>query len=279
MAGGSSHRFRVFGDPSIKSSRRTSKSPPKPKNRVQFHGVEVREYARSLADNPSAEDGPPLGLDWGYKDMTRERNPLIQETNSNYSPCAVIPIDDYEKETERRRRAKLMQMCKLREQSMKQILGINQKKKRRSKNLFDERDDSGSSEHTLSEEQMKQLSAHWLKIQPLSAMERIKIILQHTDCTEAEITEHEKNMRKARMQRRSSAASAESGLDDWQSAIEFFKRRYRRYKSGISKQREQELLWEQADSYWMKVGRGSASSTVTASAISLRSSISSVSHY
>lgn len=278
---GSSHRFRVFGDSSSRASKRKSSpsTSSSRKNRVQFHGVEVREYARSLGDNPSAEDGPPLGLDWDYKDMTREKNPIISETNNNYFPMAVIPIDDYEKDAERRRRAKLMQMCKLREKSMKQILGLNNKKKsrRRSKNsLFnDEKDDSSSSEHTLSEEQMRQLSAQWLKIQPLTAGEREKIILKHTDCTKAEIDDHESSMRKARRQRQSSTASAESGLDDWTAMLEFVKRRYRRLKSGISKDREQELLWEQANEYWMKGGSVSSYST---SARSLRSSISSASH-
>lgn len=280
VAGGSSHRFRVFGDPALTSSERTSSTSSTPRNRVQFHGVEVREYRRSMGDNPAATAGPPLSLDWEYRDMTRGRNPLIQETSNNYSSCAVIPIDDYEKETERRRRAKLMQMCKVREQSMLQILGTK-KPRRWSKRLSfsGQKDDSVSSEHPLSEEQIRQLSAAWLKIQPLTATERTKIILKHTSCTRADIQEHEKSMRKVRSQRQSSKASVETGLDEWQSLFELVKRRFRRYKTGISKEREQELLWEHAHSYWTKIGRESASSTGTASTVSLRSAISSVSHY
>ena len=274
-------RFRVFGDPSSKGSiRRTSESRKNNNNRVQFHGVEVREYARSLVDNPSTQDGPPLGLGWDYMNITLERNPIINETKNNYSPGAVIPIDDYENDAERRRRAKVMQLCKLREKSMRHILGLNAKKpgrRSRSKSLIDdEKDDSSSSAQTLTEEQMRQLSAHWLKIQPLTAGERKKIIFQHTDSTQEDIDEHQRIMRKLRRQRQASKASAESGLDDWSSMIEFIKRRFKRIKTGISKEREQELLWEHATEYCMNGGSVSSFST---SARSLRSSLSSVSHY
>lgn len=273
------HRFRVMGDPSTRRSL-TKKSV---KKGVQFHGVEVREYARSLGDNPSAEDGVPLGLGWEYKDVTTERSTITNENStSTYSPLVVIPIDEYEKQTERRRRAKLMEMCRLREKSMKYILGMNNnkkatKKRSKSSSLGEECEDSNSSEHTLSEEQMRQLSAHWLKIQPLTAREREKIILQHTNCTRADIEENERFLRKTRRQRKSTMASAESGIDEWHSLIEMIKRRIRRYRSGISKEREQELLWEQANSYWMN--GGSVAKLPSTPRNSLRSSISSVSHY
>lgn len=273
------HRFRVMGDRS--STRRSSSSNNSGKKGVQFHGVEVREYVRILSDNPSAEGGVPLGLDWEYKDITCERFSVNTEStiSTTYCPVVVIPIDEYEKQAERRRRAKVMEMCKLREKSMKYILGKNAPK-RRSKTLplDDENDDSNSSEHTLSEEQMRQLSAHWLKIQPLTAREREKIILHHTNCTRAEIEENERTVRKTRRQRQSSMASAESGIDEWYAVTEFITRRIRRYRSGISKQKEQELLWEKAQEYWRN--GGSVASTPTAQPrTSLRSSISSVSNY
>lgn len=271
------HRFRVMGDPSTK---RRSSTKKRGKKGVQFHGVEVREYARSLGDNPSAEDGIPLGLDWGYKDITSERSTVTcDSSSSSYAPLVAIPIDEYEQLNERRRRAKLMEMCRMREKSMKYILGQKAPKKQsKNSSLGKEHDESNSSEHTLSEEQVRQLSAHWLKIQPLTVREREQIILQHTNCTKEDIEENERCLRKARQQRRSTMASAESGIDDWYALIEFIKRRYRRYKSGVSKQREQELLWEQASAYW---GNGNASQDALKSTTrtSLRSSISSVSHY
>eukprot|EP00978_Attheya_sp_CCMP212_P041800 scaffold244370_cov35-Attheya_sp.AAC.1 len=36
------------------------------KHSVLFHSVEVREYERSLSDNPAVLDGVPIGLDWDY---------------------------------------------------------------------------------------------------------------------------------------------------------------------------------------------------------------------
>lgn len=246
--------------PKKSKKKKKSKSPHRRKPKatlpqtkgVQFHGVEVREYARSMGDNPSTEHGPPLSLDWEYNDITREKKPFLQEINiSNYFPCAAIPIDDYEKETDDRRRAKLTEMRKLQEKS--------------------------SNNSTLTEEQMKQLSAHWLKIQPLTAQERMRIIRKHTDITLKDIEEHQRALHKTRMQRKSSTAAAESGVDDIREIIEFFKRRYRRYKSGISKEREQEMLWENAASYWGKDGK--CSSSCMTSDTSLTSSISSTSRY
>ncbi len=259
--GGSEHRMRVVGDPADKSSSSKSDTLPQKKG-VQFHGVEVREYRRSMADNPSTAHGPPLGLDWDYIDITRERNPLIRDTSCNYFPSAAIPIDDFEKETEDRRRAKMMAICKKQEKSMK--------KTRSSETLSD--DDDGSN-HILTEEQMKQLSAHWLKIQPLSSKERMKLIRGHTDATLEEIDEHQRSMRKTRMQRRSSTAAAESGMEDVQLIFEFLQRRYRRYKTGISKERELEMLWEEANEYWNEDGRISSSTSSLASVPSLRSSL------
>ena len=73
---------------SLKSlSLSTSSSPGRPSSlAVTFCAVEIREYARTVGDNPTAIGGPPLGLDWNYEDST------------------PIPIDDFE---ERRRQASL----------------------------------------------------------------------------------------------------------------------------------------------------------------------------
>ncbi|KAL3816427.1 hypothetical protein ACHAXA_007363 [Cyclostephanos tholiformis] len=35
---------------------------------VSFRSVEVREYDRTVGDNPSCGSGPPLSLDWGYSE-------------------------------------------------------------------------------------------------------------------------------------------------------------------------------------------------------------------
>eukprot|EP00533_Pseudo-nitzschia_delicatissima_P006194 CAMPEP_0116101976 /NCGR_PEP_ID=MMETSP0327-20121206/13098_1 /TAXON_ID=44447 /ORGANISM="Pseudo-nitzschia delicatissima, Strain B596" /LENGTH=213 /DNA_ID=CAMNT_0003593975 /DNA_START=95 /DNA_END=733 /DNA_ORIENTATION=- len=210
------HRFRIMGDRS--SPRRSSANKNSGKKAVQFHGVEVREYARSLSDNPSAEGGVPLGLDWYYNDITLQSLSVNTECpiSTTYSPAVVIPIDEYEKQAERRRRSKVMEMCKLQEKSMKYILGKNAPKRRsKTLSLSEENEDSNSSEHTLSEEQMRQLSAHWLKIQPTTAREREKIIMLHTNCTRAEIEDNERIVRKTRRQRKHSVASAESGIDEW----------------------------------------------------------------
>ena len=114
-------------------------------------------------------------------------------------------------------------------------------------------------------------------IKPFSLYKIDRIIRKHTDVTLKDIDEHQRVLRKTRMQRKSSTASAESGLDDVQEIIEFFKRRYRRYKSGISKEREQEMLWENAASYWGKDGR--CSSSCMTSDKSLTSSISLTSRF
>ncbi|GAX17603.1 hypothetical protein FisN_18Lh259 [Fistulifera solaris] len=33
---------------------------------IQFHNIEIREYARTLSDNPSCTAGPPIGIAWEY---------------------------------------------------------------------------------------------------------------------------------------------------------------------------------------------------------------------
>jgi hypothetical protein len=45
---------------------------------VAFGNVTIREYARSVGDNPSVGAGPPIGLDWAYSSPT------------------VVPVDYFE---------------------------------------------------------------------------------------------------------------------------------------------------------------------------------------
>lgn len=37
---------------------------------VDFGNVEIRLYQRSISDNPSVTDGPPIGIDWVYDEET-----------------------------------------------------------------------------------------------------------------------------------------------------------------------------------------------------------------
>jgi hypothetical protein len=50
------------------------------KRNVSFHQIEIREYQRTLGDNPAVSAGPPMALDWKY-------NPDHQ----------ILHVDDYEK--------------------------------------------------------------------------------------------------------------------------------------------------------------------------------------
>jgi hypothetical protein len=38
-------------------------------------------------------------------------------------------------------------------------------------------------------------------------------------------------------------------FEEWHEAFEFLSRRFRRFRKGITKEKEQELLWEQAHHY------------------------------
>mmetsp|Transcript_16041 Transcript_16041/g.22758 ORF Transcript_16041/g.22758 Transcript_16041/m.22758 type:complete len:171 (+) Transcript_16041:83-595(+) len=40
--------------------------PTRPKRRISFNIVEIREYNRILSDNPATTNGPPVGLGWNY---------------------------------------------------------------------------------------------------------------------------------------------------------------------------------------------------------------------
>ena len=99
---------------------------------------------------------------------------------------------------------------------------------------------------------MKQLSARWLRIQPVPQRTRERIILEQTMTSKSEIDKMNKSIRKLRNQRQTTIAMSETGIDEWQTVAEFLKRRVKRLVSGGSKQQEQEMLWEKAQKYWEK---------------------------
>jgi len=244
------------------------------KSKVQFHGVEIREYARVLGDNPSATGGAPLGLDWTYQRVERNRisgrlfpsndssgtvcsgsSEVTPEDNEATSAQHIIPIDEYERITRERCRSRLLKILKLQKKAQKQksskqtttSRAVQRKAKSNSDTITitEERDE-------LSEEQIKQLGARWLKLHPIPIKQREKMLMEETDLSKKQINTANRELAKVRQQRRSTIAMTESGLDDFQVVVEFFARRFRRLRVGISKKREQELLWENAGDYWQQ---------------------------
>mmetsp|Transcript_25323 Transcript_25323/g.53494 ORF Transcript_25323/g.53494 Transcript_25323/m.53494 type:complete len:251 (+) Transcript_25323:181-933(+) len=51
---------------------------------VSFHSVAIREYDRTIGDNPSCRSGPPLSLDWNYSN-SYEKNLEEYEAERLYS--------------------------------------------------------------------------------------------------------------------------------------------------------------------------------------------------
>ena len=51
---------------SMKSMSKTMSSADSRTRTLQFSTVEVREYSRTLGDNPACKGGPPTQLDWDY---------------------------------------------------------------------------------------------------------------------------------------------------------------------------------------------------------------------
>mmetsp|Transcript_4238 Transcript_4238/g.8569 ORF Transcript_4238/g.8569 Transcript_4238/m.8569 type:complete len:248 (-) Transcript_4238:221-964(-) len=58
--------------------------------RIRFDKIEMREYERSLSDNPSTTSGPPIGIGWKY----------------NPSATVVMDIEEYEVYKEKYARSK-----------------------------------------------------------------------------------------------------------------------------------------------------------------------------
>mmetsp|Transcript_23699 Transcript_23699/g.51279 ORF Transcript_23699/g.51279 Transcript_23699/m.51279 type:complete len:457 (-) Transcript_23699:49-1419(-) len=57
----------TLGGMDLSGSRHSASSSTKIRRNVSFHSVNVRQYDRTVGDNPSCRSGPPLSLDWGYK--------------------------------------------------------------------------------------------------------------------------------------------------------------------------------------------------------------------
>mmetsp|Transcript_33279 Transcript_33279/g.80487 ORF Transcript_33279/g.80487 Transcript_33279/m.80487 type:complete len:448 (+) Transcript_33279:115-1458(+) len=47
-------------------SRHSGTSSAKIRRNVSFNSVDIREYDRTIGDNPSCRSGPPMSLDWSY---------------------------------------------------------------------------------------------------------------------------------------------------------------------------------------------------------------------
>lgn len=77
------------------------------RGRVSFNKISIREYPRTLGDNPSVSVGPPLTLDWDYN-------------------TAVFSIEDYEaNRPERRTKENLVLPRNLRVNILKYECGIS----------------------------------------------------------------------------------------------------------------------------------------------------------
>ncbi|KAG7353356.1 hypothetical protein IV203_034625 [Nitzschia inconspicua] len=136
---------------------------------VVFDTIHFREFARALGDNPSTTHGPPLTLDWEYKD------------------AESVKVDEYEETRPPRRITQQML-----------IPGIV----------------------------------------------REDILLSETETTKKEIACMVSQVKSSRHKRQVSLAMQD--FEEWHKAFEFVARRFRRFRKGVTKKREQELLWEMA---------------------------------
>jgi hypothetical protein len=76
---------------------------------------------------------------------------------------------------------------------------------------------------------------------------REAILLQETDNTPQQIAAVMTSVRRSRSQRQHTVALMD--FEHWHELFETIGRRFRRFRSGVSKQREQELLWEGAQKH------------------------------
>ncbi len=86
-----------------------SQSSPHHRRHVKFGNIRIREYERTLGDNPAVSSGPPISLDWGYSDEEQ-----------------VIPVEEYEKkksECEPKRQLRMLSRFK-REQILEEDVGV-----------------------------------------------------------------------------------------------------------------------------------------------------------
>eukprot|EP00553_Chaetoceros_curvisetus_P004274 CAMPEP_0204632768 /NCGR_PEP_ID=MMETSP0717-20131115/25649_1 /ASSEMBLY_ACC=CAM_ASM_000666 /TAXON_ID=230516 /ORGANISM="Chaetoceros curvisetus" /LENGTH=319 /DNA_ID=CAMNT_0051650713 /DNA_START=112 /DNA_END=1071 /DNA_ORIENTATION=- len=112
-ASGSALSVSISASESKNSPGGSAQVPPSPKMRrnisnVSFKTVDIREYNRTLGDNPSCSFGPPVSLDW------------------NYSTEQKISLEDYEKHRGMRRTRYNMRLpARARESLVKMNLGYS----------------------------------------------------------------------------------------------------------------------------------------------------------
>lgn len=76
------------------SSTAANERPSRQKKSLQFSTIEVREYNRTLGDNPACSGGPPTQLDWEYAvtvnttldDYEENRAPLREKIDLALTP-------------------------------------------------------------------------------------------------------------------------------------------------------------------------------------------------
>lgn len=73
---------------------------------------------------------------------------------------------------------------------------------------------------------------------------RENILLSQTETTKKQIASMVSQIRSSRHQRQTCVAMQD--FEEWHELFEFVTRRFRRFRKGITKEREQELLWEKA---------------------------------
>ncbi|OEU19046.1 hypothetical protein FRACYDRAFT_237338 [Fragilariopsis cylindrus CCMP1102] len=253
----------------------------KRKKNVIFSGIKIREYKRSIGDNPTCICGPPLGLDWSYIDIQFDKYNNYNDNFDNFDNSSenrssdLIPLDEYEKfrfTGYQKRRSREIQY-----QNEKKLLlekhstqKQNQQRRRNSTGgggkQLQRCSTGGMSSSTTQKEQIKQIKMKFLKLQPITSYKREQIILKETNCTKQDVINTTKKIKVIHNQRQSTAALSEIGLGADNNCIlpfiEYIQRKIRRYKSGISKQREQELLWENASN---NASNNNASNTKNAS--------------
>eukprot|EP01082_Thalassiosira_pseudonana_P003336 g3571.t1 g3571 contig12:2345064-2346452(+) len=79
------HADRAAGsldDTSGNGRSRHSSSSSKMRRNVSFNSVAVREYDRTIGDNPSCRSGPPLSLDWSYSKASERNLDAYEEERS-----------------------------------------------------------------------------------------------------------------------------------------------------------------------------------------------------
>lgn len=81
------------------SGSRSAGSTTKIRRNVSFHAVNVRQYDRTIGDNPSCRSGPPLSLDWGY---SKENEKCLDEyelerSSSRAKSLSKIHVNKYKR--------------------------------------------------------------------------------------------------------------------------------------------------------------------------------------